>query len=277
MRHIVTIIVGVLILMPYVAYSQSNADYLILTDIGDYKKITKGGTSGNILAGAGHFGFDHKDKSYGIAYVNDATQLWIDVQVTQHVGSDSDKWLLHEVERGFRKSKDMQATYVSPNPLRDINGNRIWYTWGYYRWISNYIIVSIQFTDLQGTKPEPLEVVQAYLQKFPSTIPSTLVLDRTHNEKWIKDEMERRLWLCDKWFLQLQLGKAELNKVLQESVDHMNKFLDYREKYYGISATNEKKALWEYLQANNGTAIKNKLSEYKTWWNANKSGAINLP
>lgn len=276
MRHIVTIIVGVLILIPYVAYSQSNADYLILTDIGDYKKITKGGPSGNILAGVGHFGFDHKDKSYGIAYVNDITQLWIDVQVTQHSGSDSDKWLLHEVEDIFRSNRKL-GELISGTEILMVNGNRI-FNWVSYAWISGNKVVYINWTPKPNVQnPEPLEIVQAYLQKHPSTIPSTLVLDRAHSEKWIKDEMDRRLWLCDKWFLQLQLGKAELSKVLQESVDHMNVFLDYREKYYGISATNEKKALWEYLQANNGTGIKNKLTEYKTWWSANKGGSINLP
>lgn len=56
----------------------------------------------------------------------------------------------------------------------------------------------------------------------------------------------------------------------------MNVFLDYREKYYGISATDEKKLLWEYLRANDGTAIKNKLAEYKAWWSDNKDKAIDL-
>jgi hypothetical protein len=275
MRKIVTIIVSILILMPCTAYSQSNADYLILSDIGDYKKITKGGLSGNILSGAGHFGLDHKDKSYGISYVNDTTKMWIDVQVTQHAGADSDKWLLHEVERGFRKSKELGATYVSPNPLRQVDSNKIWYTWGYYRWISNYVVVSIEFTDLTGTKPEPIEVVQAYLQKFSSTIP-TISIDNAHNEQWLKDEMDRRLWLCDKWDAQFQLGKVQQNELIRELVDQMNVFLDYREKYYGIKAYDEKVALLNYKSQSDLTSIKNKLTEYKNWWSTNKGNPINL-
>jgi len=99
---LIPIMVTLVLIMPNFVCSQDLSNYLILEDIGSYKRITKGGPSGSILAGAGHFGLDHKDKSYGIAYVNDETQIWVDVQVTQHAGSDSDKWLLHEIDRDFR-------------------------------------------------------------------------------------------------------------------------------------------------------------------------------
>ena len=275
MKQIILIII--ILFIPGLAYTQGASAYLILNDIGNYKRITKGGPSGNILAGAGHFGLDHQDKSYGIAYVNDETQMWIDVQVTQHAGSDSDRWLLHEVERGYR-SDDLESHFEGT--IKEIEGDEI-FTWLYgtsYRWISNNVVVYISYSDPQLSKPEPLEIVKAYLLKFPSTITLTdaEAKSREHNEQWIKDEMERRLWLCDKWFMALQLGKAKLDKVLRESVDYMNVFLDYRDKYYGVSARKEKGVLWEYLQAKNGTAIKNKLAEYKSWWEANKDKLINL-
>jgi len=92
----------------------------------------------------------------------------------------------------------------------------------------------------------------------------------------LKDEMERRLWLCDKWFYQLQLGKAEQKAVLQNTVDSMQVFLNYREKYYGIAAKDDKNLLSNYLMQNNGTGIKNKLKEYKGWWSVNKDKPINL-
>ena len=129
------------------------------------------------------------------------------------------------------------------------------------------------------TKPEPLEVIQAYLQKHPSTLTAfTLEELRSNANKstWIKDEMARRLWLCDKWFMQLQLGKVQESQTLQESVKSMNIFLDYREKYYVIAAANEKNLLAGYLSTNNGTGIRTKLTEYKTWWQANKTAAISL-
>lgn len=269
-------------------------DYLLLNDIGSYKFITENvhpltkkvttipgyttRTAPGILAGADHFDTDHDDTVYEIVYESDVTDLGVRVQITQHAGSDSDRWLLHELERGFRKSKSLHEIYVAPNPIREISGNKIWYTWGYYRWLSNNIIISIEYSDIPGTKPEPLEVVQAYLSKFPSTITFTNseVKDRSHSDQWLKNEMERRLWLCDKWFGQLELGKVDQDTALKGTVKSLNKFLDYREKYFGLKASGEKQSLWEYEQANNEAGIRAKLQEYKDWWAKNKADRIRL-
>jgi hypothetical protein len=77
--------------------------------------------------------------------------------------------------------------------------------------------------------------------------------------------------------LQVQIGKVEMNDVLQTIVKCLNIFLDYREKYYGVTKSDEKAALWGYLDRKDGTSVKNKLTEYKSWWNVNKARAINLP
>ncbi len=129
------------------------------------------------------------------------------------------------------------------------------------------------------TKPEPLEIVTAYLAKHPSSLTAMTSSDlrTTENKtKWIKDEMDRRLWLCDKWFMQLQLEKVSQSDTLQAAVKSMNVFLDYREKYYGVAAATDKNLLSGYLIANNGTAVKAKLTEYKNWWVVNKEKAISL-
>lgn len=88
--------------------------------------------------------------------------------------------------------------------------------------------------------------------------------------------MDRRLWLCDKWIMQLQLGKAEMDKVLRETVDHMNVFLDYSEKYYGIEAKSEKQILDIALNKNDQAIIQAKLQEIKTWWAGKKDEKIRL-
>ncbi len=270
-------------------FTQTISEYLILQDIGSYKldrpeKIFAGEPpiggpreydSSGILAGAGHMP-DHLDKTYEVMYIGGDELPSPTVQVTQHAGSESDRWLLHEVERGFRRG-EYEENMTSAR-FRSIEGNNIFYSGlggGTYRWVSNNVVINIEYTDLYKEKPEPIEVVRAYLRKFPSTIPD-MTIDRAHNEKWIKDEMERRLWLCDKWFYQLQLKKVELRKTLREVVDHLNVFLDYRERYYGVKATDEKNLLWEYLQANDGTSIKRKLKEFKDWWSNNKEKAIGL-
>jgi hypothetical protein len=277
------IIVLMMLLFPAVCFSQETANYLILNDIGEYKYRPKRTTEiyGNsgVLIPADHFDLDHNDIAYGARYVHPVTILGVEVQVTMHSGADSDKWLLHEVEKSFRTSLGIPGDSYGP---RQIDGQTI-LEFGAggreYRWLSGTKVIRIEYTDLMMGKPEPIEVVKAYLAKHPSTMPIlTLAQMRSAENKtiWIKDEMDRRLWLCDKWFMALQLGKAEQKDVLEKSVKNMEVFLNYREKYYGIASASEKQLLWEYLNTNNGTAIKNKLTEYKTWWSLNKGNPINL-
>ncbi len=288
---VVTLILFLLLLSP-VSYA-AITNYLILEDIEPYRLFTgvpgrvfsgppskySQTSTGGILDAAGHFSED--DVSYEASY-KEPNSKWpfVKVEVTQHSGSDSDKWLVHELDAEFRNYygiPDMSYT------IKLIDGNTL-FAFGSggwdYRWLSGYKVIMIEYNDLDMVKPQPLEVVKAYLAKHPSTLPALKLVDVRSPEMktiWIKDEMERRLWLSDKWFLQIQVGKVESSETLQTIVKSMNVFLDYREKYYNISAKSEKELLLGYLEARNGTAIKNKLTEYKTWWGVNKTKAINLP
>jgi hypothetical protein len=283
------VVLMVLICVPTISFSQNFADYLILQDIGPYKleapqKVVGGFIGGprvfdgaGVIAPTGHFYLDHTDETYEVYYEGGSTLPSATVQVTQHFGGDSDKWLLHEVDKEFR------TYYGVPDPsyiVKTVDGNTI-LTFGAggwdYRWISGNKVIMIEYHDSQMTKPEPLEIVKAYLAKHPPTLP-TITTESSRNSvnvtAWIKDEMDRRLWLCDKWFEQLQLGKTDQKTALQEAVKSMNVFLDYREKYYGMKAADEKNLLDDYLSKNNETSIKSKLQEYKTWWTANKTGSL---
>jgi len=277
------IIIGALILICLLgsqSVGQTIADYLIVGDINGFiaSKNPTSGEGPGMLAGADHFYLDHKDRTYRISYFNLTTKVGPVIQVTQHAGADSDRWLLHEVEDAYRRNPEQD---YFKGTIREINGNKIFsYQLGtHYSWLSDNIVVDIKYTDLQKVKPEPLEVIQAYLQKIPSTITliDTEAKSRSHNEQWIKDEMERRLWLCDKWFVRLESDRSKLPSILKTIADHMVVFLDYREKYYGISGKDDKLALMGYLSAKNEAGIKSKLTEYKIWRNVNKSKSINLP
>lgn len=275
--------------------AQNPSDYLILQNIDSYKFITQSknpitkkvktidgywifSNSGSLM-GTGHFVLDHDDKTYETVYESDVTDLGVKVQVTQHTGGDSDRWLLHEIEDGFRRSKTLKATYSAPNPIRIIDNNTIWFQWGVYTWLSNNIVVKIEYTDLQGTKPEPLEVVKAYLAKFPSTITLTNADAKAsaHNIQWIKDEIDRRLWLCDKWNAQFQSGGVTQADLIYNLVRSIKVFLNYRQKYFGESAADELAAIGGYNRNNDLASIQTKLTQYKTWWNANKGKSITLP
>ena len=234
-----------------------------------------------MIAATGHFGGDHEDITCRRGYYNLQQDLAVSIQVTQHAGSDSDKWLLHEVEDGYRDGEmERLGLLTEGTVLMRIGLNRVFWIGlggGSFMWLSGNVVIKVSYVDLRGAKPEPLEVVRAYLQKFPSTISSTMKLDRAHDEQWIKNEMERRLWLCEKWFLHLQMGKVTLDETLESVIKSMVIFLDYREKYYGIKSKNEKLALVTYFDKKDGTSIKNKLSTYKTWWSVNKGKSISVP
>jgi hypothetical protein len=294
MRKSGSMVILMLLVCPCgLVYAQAVSNYLILQNIGSYvhktqtkdlitlqPKTIPGYTvrkAPGILVGADHFDVDHIDTTYEATYESGSIGLGVEVEVTQHAGGDSDRWLLHEVERGFRRGDHEEQ--MTPARFRNIDGNKVFYSGlggGTYRWLSNKIVVGIEYVDLQRQKPEPLELVRAYLAKLPSSVPATTI-DRAHDEQWIKDEMERRLWLGDKWAAQLQTDQANLTATLEAMTKHLRTFLEYREKYYGVAGRDEQIALIGFRDAQNGTPIKNKLAEYKTWWAANKVRPINLP
>ncbi len=272
-------VLGSLVILSANGSSGSIGDLLVLQDIDGYKFMGKGGGKGSgMISATGHFNEDHQDESYGALYFSGGNEIGVKVEVTQHAGGDSDKWLLHEVDISFRNYYGIPSlTY----DFETIAGNTILISSvaGYsYRWLSGNKVVVIAYTDLEMKKPQPTEIVRAYLAKHPSTLPPMTLTDLRSAEyktTWIKDEMERRLWLCDKWLT--QIGKADLYKILSTVTDDMGVFLDYRQKYYGISGKDDKMVLIGYLTAKGETSIKNKLAGYRAWWNANKTKAINLP
>ncbi|MEN6422755.1 MAG: hypothetical protein ABFD76_12505 [Smithella sp.] len=292
------------LLMAFIALSYSTAqgftnlnDCLVTNDIGKFTYRVRNARLGNacgVVGGADHFKMDHVDSICNGKYSNlseirglpleeaEEKSLSVKVEVTQHTGGDSDRWLLHEVETSFRDSDNLEIGPDEDAMIRTINNNKIFFYGGGvvgYRWINNNVIVNIQYTNLSGPKPEPIEVVKAYLAKFPSTITlaDAELKASAHNVQWIKDEMERRLWLCDKWNAQYQAGGVKQADLIYNLVRSMNVFLNYRQKYYGVSAVADLNALFGYKQNNDLTSIQPKLTEYKTWWGKHKGNSISLP
>ncbi|MCE5210602.1 MAG: hypothetical protein LLG40_03495 [Deltaproteobacteria bacterium] len=292
------------LLMAFIALSYSTAqgftnlnDCLVTNDIGKFTYRVRNARLGNacgVVGGADHFKMDHVDSICNGKYSNlseirglpleeaEEKSLSVKVEVTQHTGGDSDRWLLHEVETSFRDSDNLEIGPDEDAMIRTINNNKIFFYGGGvvgYRWINNNVIVNIQYTNLSGPKPEPIEVVKAYLAKFPSTITlaDAELKASAHNVQWIKDEMERRLWLCDKWNAQYQAGGVKQADLIYNLVRSMNVFLNYRQKYYGVSAVADLNALFGYKQNNDLTSIQTKLTEYKTWWGKHKGNSISLP
>lgn len=291
-NKLILAILSVLLMSPLRGFCQTTSDYLILQDIGTYRLSQsktyrtlapvggpKVGKNAGVV-GSSHFP-DHVDTTYEVMYLGNANYASPKVVVTQHAGGDSDKWLLHEIEDIYRDSNTARLGLVLQGALvRKVGANKVFshgIGGGEYTWLSNNnVVVDISYTSLKVGTPNPDEIVQAYLAKFPSIIETTFVLDSAHDIVWIKDEIDRRLWLCDKWVLQIQPEDAKLYNKLDSIVSNMTVFLDYREKYFVISAVNEKALLLNYLAKKDDVSIKAKLVEYKTWWTDNKEKALNL-
>jgi hypothetical protein len=283
MKKIIFVFFVMVFIVPVLSFAQGLENYIIQNDIGVYKfrpKPTKEiyGNSG-VVVSADHFDEDHDDISYITRYIKPEPILGVDVQVTQHTGGDSDRWLLHELDAEFRTYYGIPGDEYAVVP---INGNTILECgsagWD-YRWISGNKVIKISYNDAQMTKPEPLEVVKAYLAKHPSTI-APFTLQELRNSanviKWIKDEMDRRLWLCDKWNAQFQAGQTTQKDLLYNLNRSIGVFLNYRQKYFGVSATDDLNAMSVYMQNNDLASIQKKLTEYKTWWNKHKGKSIRI-
>jgi len=268
-------------------------DYLILQDIEPYilftgiegrlfsgqpKEYTQTSTGG-ILGTIGHF--LENDVSYESSY-KEQNSRWpfVTVEVTHHDGTDLDQWLLHEISKDFRNYYGLPGdSFVA----RQIKKNTIiafgaggWI----YRWLSGNKVINIEYTDLMMEKPEPIEIVNAYLVKHPSTLSAMTSADlriKANQTRWIKDEMDRRLWLCDKWLTYGQTGNVEVSDLVDELAGHLTYFLHYREKYYGIRAKKDLALIDDYMQTDNKTALEGKLDGYKTWWADHKNDSISLP
>ena len=285
MRRIkIIFIVFCLLAMQSLVYAQNPTDYLILQTIGQYHSSGKGrcGNGSEIIGGADHFDEDHNVTTCRTGYYFMQQDLAVSIKVEQHTGGDSDRWLLHEVEDAYRDGDDNNGRLgllIQATRIREINGNKIIGRRGNgYRWVSNNVVIDVSYTDLQGNKPEPLEVVQAYLVKYPSSLTITDIVFKSseYNTKWIKDEMERRLWLCDKWNAQFQSGGVTQADLIKALVNNIQEFLNYRQKYYSVAAAADLKLLFGYQQNNDIASIQTKLSEYKIWWNANKGKSIRI-
>lgn len=263
------------------AEAQDIAAHLITSDIDVYRasKNPSGGVGPGILAHADHFFYDHRDVNYRISYFDLTTKTGAEVQVTEHSGGDSDRWLLHEAERDFRNYFGFPGkSYV----IREIDGHRIMAAgiggW-VYRWLSSNHVIHIEFTDLQMAKPEPLEIVEAYLAKYPPTLPP-MTSERLRSSEgiseWVKNEMERTLWLCEKWFHNYDADGGEAARAIRKVEGLLETFVRYQEEFFPEEIEDIELRLLEIVSAIDIRGLSDLHSTYDQWWEINKNRRISL-
>jgi len=283
MKKIVLITI-ILLSMSDGVHAQGAARYLIFEDIGDYK-LSPGFELMGKLVGREPVAIQEGDEASGyykacaIKYSENVISPPLSVEVRIYQNS---QWLQHQLEERYRDAENMHATLDANIQIRIINGNNLFF-YGVggentYTWISGKnTVVDIFFPGYSSMKPEPLDVVKAYLAKYPSTIilKDAELKSKAHNDAWIKSEMEHRLWLGNRWMGQVQLGRADGQEALMDIVEHMMFFLDYREKFFGSRELTEKELLLSYRKQENGaTLIKNKLAEYGNWLEEHKDAEL---
>jgi hypothetical protein len=251
-------------------HAQNPFHEIICKDIGGFKKYNCTCSNGaGVLLAADHFGGDHTDITCNVTYHSMAQKMTVQAEVTIHGDPpDAIRWLPHEMDKDFRSYYGIPREVVL---IKSIDDNTVYAFrsagWD-YRWLNGNKLIAIRYHDTKLTKPEPTAVVRAYLAKQPSTLSAAAAPDET---AWIRDEMERRLWLSERWFLRYS---AEKKRLLEEPLVSLNIFLDYREKYFGLRAADEKNVLTGYLNPNNSAGIKAKLAEYRNWWAENRGKEI---
>ena len=263
------------------AEAQDIADHLITTDIDVYRpsKNPSGGVGPGVLALANHFFYDHRDVNYRISYFDLATKTGATVQVTEHSGGDSDRWLLHEAERDFRNYFGFPGkSYV----IREIDGHRIMAAgiggWA-YRWLSGNHLIHIEYTDLQMTKSEPLQIVEAYLAKYPPTLPPMTTEGLRSSEdisEWVKNEMERTLWLCEKWFHYYETDGREVKRAIRKVKGFLETFVRFQEEFFPEEIEDLELRLLEIHLAADIRGLRDLHSTYGRWWKESKDRCISL-
>lgn len=284
----------VIVLGPSLVRADNLEEYLILNDIGSYKRLVKTwDLSGNekaipgywISKGPGvliyvkHF-WDHVDYTYETVYEHESTDGYAEVQVTQHAGGESDRWLLHELEGTQRFSSDDQGLLGMlewGTVLIKVNGQRVMFVDGKFKWLSGNKVISVTY---EAGETEPEEVFQAYLAKHPSTITMTdsEMKSVAHTQKWIMDEIERRLWLNDKGLEAYANGKTEKSDLFDSLHKNSELFLRYTNKYLGRSMKSDLEEVDNYgYLTKDLEGLKKKHAEFKAWWAMHKLDTPDVP
>lgn len=251
-------------------------EYLVMHNIGSYE-IYKGYQDRGMLIGSPEMknmgnDIEGRYESYRAIYSIDEEHAVPKVEIQIHQNT---QWLEHNLQREFRDTVDDETLGLRfPSAIvKKLVNSRLFNTrsgGGRYAWLHNNLWIEINYTDLQLVEPEPLEVVEAYLQKWPPTYPTEATKLIAGTEQWIKDEMEYLLWVSDRWFAQYDAGKETLKEAMWEVKDKLDDFLRYRAKYFDEDLDEERIAI---KNANEST-LRTKLKEYQQWLAENKDKSL---
>lgn len=274
--------------------------WLIMNDISPFAV----GTTAKVSAGASgimerYFGEDPQDLFAGTDYSDDARDMTIEVAV---IRVQRTTYLDHLLEAKFRDGRS--GRMHAENSVISVGGESVLFSCAKpppqcedrtYSWRSgSNILVTIRahamefFTDAEGLPkprpipcPAPTEILQAYLQRYPSAL-----------VPYSESDDRAKTWLRQQVALSLEAAESHLDRevsavdpidkerLLEDAVEHLLAFLRLRASALaGPAADRELRRLSSLdplpleTQARKLAEIR---QEYRAWWNVHQNDAVQL-
>lgn len=280
------------------------AQELILRDFATLENL---GSVGGERAINGWSRVRHRgDTLEGTSYVDVGREMVVDVTV-QRFGDPI--WVVHELEGTFRTLDgarfDMHVTVVDtgrrrrfeladpgtapvPVGLPPPKTNRV------VAWTSDPDCV-VEVTYVLGG-PGRLaeatnEIVDAYLERYPSSLPETLADTDAHHAQWVRDEMRRILAYAERDFASARaVGMQTPPQQYQRDAQQLLiRFSGFRERFYGVGTraafeevvraaevAHTRPGTFQFNDAAHRRWLEERGREFRRWWEAHQNDPVRL-
>jgi hypothetical protein len=239
---------------------------------------------------SGYFSENPEDVSAGARYRDSSRHMVVGAGVDSYADT---AFLDHLIEEVFRDSTT--ARLHAGNSFLSISGNAVFLYCGgapncderEYMWRSgDRIVVRVEAkafnADLsQAPCPEPTEILQAYLRRYPSAL-SLYTEDDDHAKKWRREQTALELASAEYWLEQAATAVGTRQSGALESVrNHLSSFAELRRVAFGgpsLRHEAERIGKAELLPAATQLSELKKIQEqYRQWWNAHQNDPVVLP
>lgn len=249
---------------------------------------------------------DPKDTKVGTAYADDDGQIYVDV-VVQRFGDST--WLMHELEKQFRARTGAEfsdeVTIVETGARRrfEINSpgtaalqmglapnSRRTVAW----LAADNTVVALSFVAMGAgrTNELPAELLDGYLDVYPSTLPGSVADTQVHHESWIRDEMRRLLAYAERDLRVARISKQQTSpdEWQRDAQRLLGEFAGLRERFFGTGSAASFAAEVRAAELRNVDLLtqdldvakqiawlEQRVGEFQTWWQTHQDDPIDWP
>lgn len=269
------------------------AEELLLQDFGTLKNLGSVGGE-HVMPGTGRVAGSN-DRMAGTAYVDRTNHVVVNVTVQTFTDST---WVLHEIEGQYRSKTGER---INPNvSLVDGAGRRRFQLMvptdldpgGYVTWMagdSTVVQVEFSFIGRGRTATIPQEIVDAYLQLYPSSLPDSIADTPAHHTQWVRDEMRRLLQYAgrDLGFAAAAQDASQRFAWLSSTKERLQQFATFQEAFYAAGSGVQFRYDVEHDNVTaDGTSrddaklqkwLEQRQQDLSAWWSAHQTAPVLLP